>query len=84
MMGFRRETSVLNDLLAGGEDYRGILVGPRHSQIVRGVVRELLGFGLSPAEVIPLVLLVVDLIQTIGPSVPAITDEIVRRRAVRP
>lgn len=83
MFGLRRDATVLNDVLAGGDDYAGILVGPRHSHIVRGVCRELLATGMSPVEVLKLILLIVDLIQKIGPSIKAIVEEIRKRRQDR-
>ncbi len=79
----KSDATVLNDVLAGGDDYGGILVGPRHSQVIRGVCRELLSMGLSPAEVLKLILLIVDLIQKIGPSIKAIVEEIRKRRQDR-
>lgn len=81
MFGFRRDAAVLNDILAGGDGYAGILVGPRHSQVVRGVCRELLATGYSPREVVALILLIVDLIQKVGPSVRAVVDAIRSRTA---
>ena len=81
MFGFRRDETVLNDILAGGDGYAGILVGARHSQVVRGVCRELMATGYSPREVIGLILLIVDLIQKVGPSVRAIVDAIRERKA---
>lgn len=81
MLWRRSDGAVLNDVLAGGDGYAELMVGSRHSQVVRGVCRELVAAGYSPREVLGLILLVVDLIQKFGPSVRAIVDAIRDRNA---
>ncbi len=80
----KSEAAILNEVLDSQTGVGPAVVEgrlwPSHSNVVRQVVAELRRTGFSPAQILPLILLIVDLIQTIGPKVREIVEEIRRRR----
>ncbi len=79
------EEKVLDRILDACDDgpavYASGVTGRRPSGVLRQVVREMRKDGISPAEIITLIGLVIDLINKIGPLVKEILDAIRARRA---